>query len=49
MTIKQQPQLNWEQHYEKYADQFGQTDKESQRIFRVMQGANPGTDVTYIH
>jgi hypothetical protein len=39
---------NWEQQYEKYTDQFGQTDQESQRIFRVIQGTNPGTDVGFV-
>ena len=38
---------NWDQHYDKYADKFGMTDPESQRIFQVVQG-NSGSRVGFV-
>jgi hypothetical protein len=38
---------NWQNHYEKYPDKFGQTDPTSQRIFQVTQGT-PGTAVGFV-
>ncbi|KAF4485546.1 hypothetical protein FAGAP_11609 [Fusarium agapanthi] len=38
----------WEKHYKQYPEKFGKLDAESRRIYKVVQGYNPGSHVGFV-
>ncbi|KAH7267557.1 uncharacterized protein BKA55DRAFT_684827 [Fusarium redolens] len=38
----------WQKHYEKYPEQFGNSDATATSTFEVLQGSNPGTTVGFV-